>query len=100
MTNVDITSLGANVNVTLSRADLCRFVDEIVTSAINQVRSDLALHPKDVYYTIKQVAEIFSVDRTTLYRWEKIGYLTPIKAGGVVRYRKSDIDELFNKKEG
>lgn len=38
-------------------------------------------------------------DRTTMWRWEKCGYLTPVKIGANVYYRQSDIDALIKSKE-
>jgi len=35
-------------------------------------------------------------NRVTLHRWEKSGYLTPIRIGKSVRYRLSDINALLN----
>lgn len=97
MNNLDLSALGADVNITLRVSDLRKAADELLTSAIERVRTELSIHPKDAYYTIKQVAELLSVDRTTLFRWQKGGYLIPIKVGGLVRYRKSDVEELINR---
>ena len=35
-------------------------------------------------------------DRRTLYRWEKSGYLIPVRIGNSVRYKLSDINALLN----
>ena len=37
-------------------------------------------------------------DPTTLWRWEKRGYLAPVRIGTRVYYRESAISELINKK--
>lgn len=37
------------------------------------------------------------VSRPTLSRWQKSGYLVPIKTGGRCRYRQSDIDAIQRK---
>lgn len=100
MQSINLTELGANVNVTLKQSDLYRFADDLLDGAIERVRTEIALQPKDVYYTVRQVADILSVDRTTLHRWNKIGYLKPLKFGGLVRYRKSDIEALVEQREG
>jgi len=44
----------------------------------------------------KETSQMFDVDLSTLYRWDKLGYLTKIKIGGKVRYRMSDIQKLLN----
>lgn len=40
-----------------------------------------------------------SPDPSTLWRWEKAGYLTPVRIGGKVFYRRSDIDGVIKAKE-
>lgn len=37
-------------------------------------------------------------DPSTLWRWEKAGYLTPVKIGVKVFYRQSDIDAIIKSK--
>lgn len=39
------------------------------------------------------------VDPSTLWRWEKVGYLKPVRIGGKVFYRRSDIDAIIKSKE-
>lgn len=38
-------------------------------------------------------------DPSTMYRWEKAGYLTSVKIGVKVHYRQSDIDAIIKSKE-
>jgi len=38
-------------------------------------------------------------NHSTLWRWEKAGYLTPVKIGVKVFYRRSDIDSLIKSNE-
>ena len=44
--------------------------------------------------TKKEVMQGFNISHTTLWKWEKIGYLIPIKVGKRVYYRRSDIEKL------
>jgi len=46
------------------------------------------------FLTTKQMAEKLQINRTTLWRWEKNGYLIPLKIGGVKRYSQ---DQLIKK---
>ena len=39
------------------------------------------------------------VDPSTLWRWEKVGYLKPVRIGVKVFYRRSDIDQIITSKE-
>lgn len=47
--------------------------------------------------TIRQTAELFGVARTTIYRWERAGVLVPVRVGGIVRYRRADIETLLRR---
>lgn len=47
--------------------------------------------------TTSEVIGILKVSRPTLSRWQKSGYLVPIKTGGRCRYRQSDIDAIQRK---
>lgn len=49
--------------------------------------------------SVKEMCELFKVSRVTIYNWTKSGYLSPIKLGATVRYRKSDIKKLISRKE-
>lgn len=81
-----------NISVTVDLNTLRRVIRETVASL--QPPDDPAT---DKYLTSEQTADLLSVDRSTLYRWEKKGILTPCKAGGVVRYREKDIQKLMQK---
>lgn len=47
--------------------------------------------------TKKEVMLGFKVSHTTLWKWQKIGYLTPVKVGKKVYYRREDIQNLTRK---
>ncbi len=44
--------------------------------------------------TKKEAMIGFKVSHTTLWKWEKLGYLKPVKIGRKVYYRKDDIIDL------
>lgn len=54
------------------------------------------------WYTPKEVGQIFRVDPKTVIRWGKTGKLDKLKVqvittpGGHRRYKKADIDRVFN----
>lgn len=55
---------------------------------------------EDKMLTADEAANILGVTSVTLWRWAKIGYLVPSKAGKKLYYWQSQIDELLKKKEG
>jgi excisionase family DNA binding protein len=50
----------------------------------------------DVLLTTEQVCKMLSIDKSSLWRWNKRGYLKSIRIGGLNRYYKSDIDRILN----
>ena len=50
----------------------------------------------ETFPTVKQVSEILNVNITTLWRWNKNGYLKTIEFGGGRRYKMSDVKALFS----
>ncbi len=47
--------------------------------------------------TVDDVCKEFDVNKSTLWRWNRDGYLCTVKVGSKAFYRKSDVDKL---KEG
>ena len=48
----------------------------------------------ETYLTADETAKRLGVDRSTLWRWNKEGYLRSIKIGCKVRYKLSDVERL------
>ncbi|MCH5226577.1 MAG: helix-turn-helix domain-containing protein [Muribaculaceae bacterium] len=52
--------------------------------------------PKETYLTVDEAASRLGVSRSTLWRWDKEGYLTKIKRGKKNTYRLSDVERIIN----
>ena len=84
-----------DLNVTLRAGELAQLVEHVIEKAKE------AFSPKkeeETYLTTEKTAEMLDVDRSTLWRWNKIGYLKHISVGGKRRYRLSDIERILNEK--
>ncbi len=52
---------------------------------------------KDItVYTLKEVEEILSVTRKTIYNWLKSGKLKAVKVGRQWRVKKEDLEAFIN----
>ncbi|WP_300726298.1 helix-turn-helix domain-containing protein [uncultured Rikenella sp.] len=89
---------GANITLAISPADLKEFAQSVADATRLQIEREIADGKTEMLYTIEYVAEKLSVNRSTLWRWDKNGYLKVIEIGGQRRYRKSDIDRILNAK--
>ena len=92
----ELIKSGSNVTLAVAPNDLEEFAKDIVERTKREIERELEETNSEVYYTADQTADKFSVDRTTLWRWAKRGYLVPIKVGGLVRYRRSDVVKILN----
>lgn len=52
----------------------------------------------EIYYTLAGVREILDVSAPTLWRMRKRGLRT-VQIGGIVRIRKSDLDQFLSEHE-
>lgn len=87
---------GANVQLVVSVADLKELFNEW-----QDERDAMQPAPKeDRLLSADEAASILNVSSVTLWRWAKMGYLKPIKAGRKVHYWHSSIDNLLKQKEG
>lgn len=51
--------------------------------------------PSDPLLTAAEIAPLFRVTPPTIYRWAEDGTIPSVKVGGIVRFRRSDIDALL-----
>ena len=86
---------GVNVNVTLTPKELIEVIDYVVQKTKTELENQIISQTQEVYFTSKEVSEFLKVDNSTLWRWEKRGYLKPIYIGGKKRYPKSEIVNRF-----
>lgn len=68
---------------------------EFALDIINEVLTKNTEKTKETLHSIDEVSKKFGVDRSTLWRWAKNGYLTPIRVGGKPRYKESDLTRLL-----
>ena len=89
---------GANITLAISSADLKEFAQAVADTTRLKIEREIADGKTETLYTIEYVAEKLAVNRSTLWWWDKNGYLKVIEIGGQRRYRKSDIDRILNAK--
>lgn len=92
----ELLEKGANVSLTVGVSDLNQFAKTISEQTRLQIETEVAAQSTESYLTRHQVVNILSIDKSTLWRWSKRNYLNPVRVGGLVRYRKSDIENILN----
>lgn len=85
-----------NIIVAVSLADLIECNEALICRAKAELEQQITDAATETYPSAAKVAEILDVNKTTLWRWMKSGYLVPIEIGGKRRYRMSDVKRLLN----
>ena len=69
--------------------------NRLVERTVADLERAVAEKRETVYLTGEQVMAKFNIVPSTLWRWNKRGYLVPVKVGGENRYRSTDIDRIL-----
>lgn len=76
--------------------DFTRVLEEFADKVANKVKAaaPAPTGPDDQeLMTAKEVRAILKVTDKTLHVWNKTGFLPRIRIGGVVRYRRADVEQ-------
>ncbi len=90
-----IEAANGSLKLELTGEDLLTFSNELINRAKAELHHIEASAKKEVYLTKEEVKAMFNVCDTTLWHWNKRGYLKTIKVGNKVRYRKSDVRKIL-----
>lgn len=94
-----IFSNATNMNVALlTEEDLRLFAQEVAEATVKAFNDKNA--PESNWLNAEQVCEVLNVDRSTLWRWDKEGYLTHYKFGKRVRYKETDVQRIKAAEKG
>lgn len=103
--NMQVTLLGSDLVGMIDTmrnglvAELRETMSEVVLEARREMLSGVhALHHEKAM-TVDEVAAMLSVDRSTLHRWDKRGYLIANRIGGKVLYNPEDVQRVLNKRK-
>jgi len=86
----------SNLNITIGLEVLVEFGKFMVAETKQQIEQTLADAAAETYLSPQKTAELLDCDVSTLWRWNKRGYLTPSEVGGKRRYKRSDIQRILN----
>ena len=93
---LNLLESGNNITVSVSLADLKEFATVLIDNTKKELELVVISDKAETYPSPKQVCEILNVDLSTLWRWNKRGYLCPAEVGGKRRYRMSDVNAILN----
>lgn len=101
---MDLISLSKQfpgMSVIIRLDDLLEAQEALVRRVRREVEKELESRREEYGDTLiprEEVLAMLKVHPTTLWRWEKANYLTPVRIGVKVMYRKGELDRLLGSK--
>lgn len=91
----EILETGANVTLAITANDLKEWHKEVITDTKRELEQAVIADKAESYISAKQVSQMLDIDLSTLWRWEKRGYLVSAKIGGKRRYKYSEVKSIL-----
>lgn len=85
-----------NVVVQVKLSDLLEANESLIEQSKRELEQLITDQNTETYPSREKVMQMLGVSPATLWRWQKIGYLTPLNVGGKRRYKMSDITRILN----
>ena len=92
----DLLESGANVSVTVTLDDLRTILNE----AAKGTKPAAQEQTTDEFLSRMEVLALLKIDSSTLWCWEKTGYIKSYPFGGRKRYRREDVEAIRTGKKG
>ncbi|WP_080903337.1 helix-turn-helix domain-containing protein [Parabacteroides sp. Marseille-P3160] len=92
---VELAKSLPEINVTIKLEDLLTAVNYCVNTVQEKLEINTSKENDKKYVSITECGKILGVDKSTLWRWAKNGYLVPISVGGKRVYSMSDIKKIL-----
>jgi len=95
---VELASSCPGLMVTVKCSDLIEAFRLVVEETKLQMELTNSDETTEGLLTEEEVIQMLGVSHSTLCRWQKQEYLSPVKIGRKNRYKKSEIETLINQK--
>lgn len=92
----DLLESGANVSVTIKLDDLRTIFKEAAIGLRPVPQEPQA----DEFLSRKEILAILKIDSSTLWCWEKTGYIKSYPFGGRKRYKREDVEAIRTGRKG
>lgn len=92
---------GGRMKFEITGEDLVIFAEKLITKAQEMKEAEMALAPvEETYLSTDETCAMCKVSKTTLWSWEKIGYLVPSHVGKKKCYALSVVQKLLSGSNG
>lgn len=86
-----------NVSITIGANDLMGCLRLAIKEAKEEWEASITAKKTETYVSVADASIQLHVDKSTLWRWAKTGYLEPVEVGGKRLYKQSDINKILRK---
>ena len=86
-----------NVSITIGANDLMGCLRLAIKEAKEEWEAAITAKKTETYVSPAKASEQLHVDKSTLWRYGKNGYLVPVEVGGKRLHKQSDIDKILRK---
>ncbi len=83
------------LQVTITLGDLLEANTMLIADTKKELEQLITDEKSETYPSREKVMEMLDVSQSTLWRWQKAGYLVPLNVGGKRRYRMSDVRRIL-----
>jgi len=84
-----------DLNITIKAGELKEWAEYIVRLTRQELERQVMEAKNEMYLSRQETAKLLGVDMSTLWRWNKNGYLSHVETGGKRRYRMSDVKQIL-----
>ena len=96
MNLAELARTNPEITVSIRVGDLLDAARAIIAETREELESSIVAARTDYLIPRLEAATLLHVDQSTLNRWEKAGYLIPVRRGVKVFYKHSDVEPILN----
>jgi predicted DNA-binding transcriptional regulator AlpA len=99
---IELAELCPELTISVKVSDLIYAFKETSAELLEQYAREnpVASVEEEKLISPRETKDKLKISTTTLWRWDNSGYLKPVRVGGLVRYRLSDVNAMIEKRGG
>lgn len=90
---IEMVQMYPEITVNIRLSDLIECNKQLICEA-RTLEKEKQQKPQELFLTVSETAQLLKVNKSTLWRWNKRGYLKPVPIGGKRVYKVSDIEKI------
>lgn len=96
MTNIiELAKQCPDITINIKIGDLMEANKKLIEDVRSSLEKQIREENEEKYLSPDEVCKLLNVSKPTLWRWEKIEYLIPIRIGKKVRYKLSEVENTI-----